>query len=387
MNEQQRRADKVERKQGLNSQSIGLLPVLLLMFLSNFYPYRLSFLIAVFICAGSIILFRGLFKDRVYLFMLLPASATLVLYSVFFYSILESILYNYSPLITEWLLVAVLSVLSSFRRLIIKYVRKSSHPVMKHAQLRTSLTEYFYVAQIVQNLYTLHFFILLFYVIFFEAYRSVKVDYFLYHGAPFIIGMTVILFEQVRLSVMKRRLQREKWLPVLNGRGKVIGRIAYSVTFSSGVKYCHPVVRVAVVHHEMLYLIQRADDSPVSPGMLDYPFLGYVAFKRTMRQTLQELMGMFMPWSLLKPRFLVRYLFENEKVSSLVSFYAITLRTEDKLAKYVKQKNGKWWTKKQIDENLGKGIFSEYFEKEYPYLQNTVLLAEQFNNSIIQTVK
>ena len=44
----------------------------------------------------------------------------------------------------------------------------------------------------------------------------------------------------------------------------------------------------------------------------------------------------------------------------------------------IKQPNGKLWTSKQIEENLGSGVFSEYFEQEFAYLQNTVLLAENF---------
>ncbi|MDR2763465.1 MAG: hypothetical protein LBB90_00360 [Tannerella sp.] len=366
------------RKQGLNSQAMGLSPLLLLMVLSVLYPYRISFVITLVICTGSLVLFGYLSGKKVFLFMLLPVAITLVLYSIFFYSSLESALYNYTPLITEWLLVMVLSLLSTFRRIILWRVRKSKHPVKKQAQFRTALTEYFHVAQIVQNLYTLHFFALLFYILFFEGIRMMRIERFLYHQAPFVIGLMIILYEQVRLYLLQKRLQEEKWLPVLNGEGKVIGRIAYSVSLGSNAKHCHPVVRVAVICRGMLYLTRRAADSPVSPGALDYPFLGYVLFKRTLEQTIKELVGRIMPWNLLNLHFLVRYLFQDEKVCSLVSLYATALKSEDEFAKYLGPTNGKLWTKKQIEENLGKGIFSKYFEKEYPYLQNTVLLAEEY---------
>jgi hypothetical protein len=375
MNEQ-RNTKHAALQQGLDSQSVGLLPVLLLMLLSSFYPYRISFIVAVVCCAGSVLLFGSLFKDRVYVFMLLPVSLTLVFYSLFISSSLEPSLYNYTPLITEWLLVALLSLTGSFRRPIFKYVRKSKRPVLKYAQFRTALMEYFYVAQIVQNLYTLHFFILLFYVIF-EINLNVKVDRFLYHEAPFIIGMLVVIYEQVRLFIVKRRLRQEIWLPVLDVNGKVIGRIAYSVSLNSSAKYRHPVVRVAVVCRGMLYLTRNAAGSPVSPGTLDYPFLGYVMFKRTLEQTLKELIGRYMPGDLLNPRFLIRYLFENKNVCSLVSLYVATLKSEEDFKKYIRHTDGKLWTKKQIEANLHKGVFSEYFEKEYACLQHTVLLSEE----------
>lgn len=374
-------------KQGLSSQASGLLPLLLLMALSALYPNRISFVFTAVICTGCLVLFCCLWRKNIFLFMLLPVAAALVLYSVFFYSGLESALYSYTPLITEWLLVVTLSLLGTFRRIILRQIRKPGHPVKKQAHFRTAVAEYFHVAQIVQNLYTLHFFALLFYIILFESRRVTEVEHFLYHQAPFVIGLLIIVYEQVRLYLVQKHLQQEKWLPVLDDKGKVIGRIAYSVSIGSSAKHCHPVVRVAVVCRGMIYLTERAPDSPVSPGALDCPILGYVPFRRTPEQTIRDLAGRIMPRRLLNLHFLVRYLFQDGNVRSLVSLYATTLKSEDEFVKYIGPANGKLWTKKQIEDNLGKGVFSKYFEEEYPYLQNTVLLAEDiqsFNNSIIQ---
>ncbi|MDR2137941.1 MAG: hypothetical protein LBP50_00045 [Tannerella sp.] len=365
-------------KQGLNSQATGLSPLLLMMVLSVLYPSRISFVFTLVICTGCLVLFRYLSGKNVFLFMLLPVAITLILYSVFFYSALEPVLYMYTPLITEWLLVMVLSLLSTFRRSILRRIRPSGHPVKKQAQFRTALTEYFHVAQTVQNLYTLHFFALLFYIIFFEFNRIAGIDRFLYHQAPLLIGLMIISYEQVRLYMVKKRLEQEKWLPVLNSEGRVIGRIAYSVSLGSNAKHCHPVVRVAVVWRGMIYLTRRAADSPVSPGALDYPFRNYILFRRTPEQTIKELVERIMPWNQLNLHFLIRYPFQGGKVCSMVSLYAATMKSEDEFVKYIGKMNGKLWTRKQIEENLGKGVFSAYFEQEYPYLQNTVLLAEEY---------
>jgi hypothetical protein len=47
------------------------------------------------------------------------------------------------------------------------------------------------------------------------------------------------------------------------------------------------------------------------------------------------------------------------------------------MSEYVRE-GGKLWLTAQIEENLSKGVFSGYFEKEFPYLQNTILFAENF---------
>lgn len=58
-----------------------------------------------------------------------------------------------------------------------------------------------------------------------------------------------------------------------------------------------------------------------------------------------------------------------------IHLHVVCVRSEEELGQFGLS-GGKLWTSKQIEENLGSGIFSEYFEQEFPYLQNTVLLAE-----------
>jgi hypothetical protein len=365
-------------KNGLNCQTAGLLPLLALMLLSRYFPFQMSSVIAIFLCTCSLLLYGVLARRKTYILMLLPASFALILYSIFIRSGMELIMYNYTPLVIAWLLVVALSLVSIFRRFILKYIRDAKHPVMKTPEFRAALTEYFYVAQIVQNMYTLYFFVLLYYIIFLEGHRSMPVDRFLYHDAPFVFGTVAVLYELVRLTLLTQRLANEVWLPVINPAGKVIGRIAWSVSSCSNARYCHPVVRLAVVCQGMIYLAPRTTGSPFLQGTLDYPVFGYVKFRRTLEQTVKELAGRFMPWNLMNLRFLVRYTFRNEKVHTMVSLYVALLESEDEFSRYIRPVNGKWWTCRQIEENLHKGIFSEYFEQEYPYLQNTVLLAEGF---------
>ena len=123
---------------------------------------------------------------------------------------------------------------------------------------------------------------------------------------------------------------------------------------------------MAVIYQGMLYLVNRGKKSFVSPDTIDYPFYSYVLFRHSIESTVRETMGGLGEKEDVMPRFLIRYTFENEKVRS------------EKVMDQIKQPNGKLWTSKQIEENLGSGVFSEYFEQEFAYLQNTVLLAENF---------
>ena len=127
----------------------------------------------------------------------------------------------------------------------------------------------------------------------------------------------------------------------------------------------------------MLYLVTRGKKAFVSPDTIDYPYYSYVLFRHSIESTVRETIGELGEKEDMMPRFLIRYTFENEKVKHLVNLYVICVRSEE-IMNQIKQPNGKLWTTKQIEANLGSGVFSEYFEQEFDYLQNTVLLAENF---------
>lgn len=364
-------------KKGLDNQAIGLLPLLIFMFLDNYFSYLLSFIIGVTFCFVSIFLFQVLIKDKVYLFLLLPSAITLVLYSGFLCLKLEPVLFIYSPLITEILLVVVLAVLGFAKRSILRKIRATEQSTYKRTLIRTTLNEFFFVAQLIQNLFTLHLFIILVYSILPDTMQNVRTERFLYRELGVLIGVLLILYEQIRISMMQGSLKKEMWLPVLSDGGKVIGCIARSVSRSLPKKYYHPVVRVAVIYQGMLYLSKRSKDAFVSPATVDYPFTNYVLFKHSIQSTVNETIGSLSAEKEITPRFLIRYTFENEKVKHLVSLYVVCIRTEEQMNQ-IKKPGGKLWTTKQIEENLESGVFSEYFEQEFAYLQNTVLLAENY---------
>lgn len=364
-------------KRGLDNQAIGLLPLLLFMFLDNYFSYLLSFIIGVTFCFVCIFLYQVLSKDKVYQFLLLPAATTLVLYSVFLCLRLEPVLYIYSPLITEVLLVVVLAIVGFAKRSILHRLRTSKHPTYKRTMMRTTLNEFFFVAQLIQNIFTLHLFIILVYSILPDTMQNVRMERFLYRELGVVLGVLLIIYEKIRISMMQGSLKKEMWLPVLNDNGKVIGCIARSVSRSLPKKYYHPVVRVAVIYQGMLYLVQRSKSAFISPEAIDYPFYSYVLFRHSIDSTVHEAIGPLNEKNDVTPRFLIRYTFENERVKHQVNLYVVCVRTEEEM-NAIKQSGGKLWTSKQIEQNLNAGVFSEYFEQEFAYVQNTVLLAENY---------
>lgn len=357
----------------MSNQSIGLIPLLVAMILDNYFTYVIPFLVCTTLCALGFLLLFVFRKDVIYQFLLIPTTLTLLLYSIFFLFNLHSILETYSILIAETLLVVVLAFFGFTKRTVLAKVRNSVVSAHRGTLIRTSLNEAYFMGQITQNLFTFHLFFILMYIHMPESARSTGVEHFLYRYLPIIIGLFILIYGQIRTQMMYGGLRKEVWLPVLNEKGQIIGSIARSVSRSSKKKYYHPIIRVAVVYNGMLYLRKRKKDEYVSPDLLDYPYQRYIRFRQSIESALHETFGKLAEDKSIEPRLMIRHTFENEHVKHLVNLYVVCLRTEEQLKHFT---GGKLWTPKQIEDNLGAGIFSEYFEHEFSYLQTTVLLAE-----------
>lgn len=366
-------------KKNLDNQAIGLLPLILFMFLDNFFPYMPSFVMANVFFLFCFFLYWRLRKHHIYQFMLLPTIFTFMAYAVFFLFLrVQPMLFRHSPLVVEVLLVVILVVFGFSRVHVLRGVRQSSRPAYQRLFLLTTLNEAFFIGQLAQVFYTLHLFcVLLYSVMPSDLHQNLVAERLLYRELPWLIGLLIIFYEQVRVFWVQGSLEKEMWLPVLNDEEKVVGCIARSISRALPKKYYHPVIRVAVVYNGMLYLTKRSSRDFVSPNSLDHPLRSYLLFKRSYTSMLRALMGTLADDRTIEPHCLVRYTFENERVKHLVHLYTIRLANERQLAELA-QERGKLWTVKQIEENLGKSVFSSYFEKEFAYLQNTVLLAEKY---------
>ena len=361
----------VKARRILNNQAIGVSPLLLSMILDLYVSHVLSFVVGLLLTLSLLGVFHLFVKKDIYQFLLLPVLATYICYSVFLFFDIAATLDVYSPLIGEVLLVSILGFAGFFKRSLLSRIRNLQRP--HQVLFRITLTEAFFVAEILQTLYTLYLFALLLYTHLPEAsFREAGFVRIFYHYAGALIGISVICYEEIRLYLMHRKLKTEIWLPVLNNKGRVVGKAPYSEGKKARRKYCHPVVRIAVVYKGMLYLSKRAGDAVVSADLLDHPFHRHVLFHHSTDGTVQDSIGQLREDASCKPHYMIHYTFKNDKVNQLVYLYAISLQTEEQLQSLA---GGKLWTSAQIMANLDANIFSEYFCKEFSYLQNTVLLA------------
>lgn len=276
-------------------------------------------------------------------------------------------------LLSEIVLLIFLWFFNTFRSKIIRrYLRFESTYTKKKKTI--SLNELFYVIRICWNTLFLHLIIAFVYFIIPLSYHSTQLDTFVYQYLGIILTVIVIAYEHVRLSIIRKQLNEEEWLPVTNETGRIIGKIAKSVSVNSGNKLLHPIVRIALVYKGKLFLSERPETFLVETGKYDHPFEEHLKFN----QTLDDVVGELIPDSLdqIKTRFVFKYVFKNKAVNRLVYLYTVAVHNKEPLHS-LNLPQGKIWGEKQIEENLGKGTFSDLFEKEYEILKSTILLAEK----------
>ena len=158
----------------------------------------------------------------------------------------------------------------------------------------------------------------------------------------------------------------EEIFPIVDETGTVVGR-ATRGECHSGSKLLHPVVHLHVFDRQgRLYLQRRPDWKDIQPGKWDTAVGGHVDYgediESALRREAREELGI----TDFEPEALAKYVFESDRERELVNAFKCEIsyspRPSDELD------GGRFWTRHDIIANIGKGIFTPNFEKEYSAL-------------------
>jgi isopentenyldiphosphate isomerase/intracellular septation protein A len=186
---------------------------------------------------------------------------------------------------------------------------------------------------------------------------------FISGGLFYILVGAYFIFEFIKARIMKNKLNKEEWLPLLNEKGEVTGKAPRSVCHSDK-KYLHPVVHLHVFNSKGEVFLQKRPMNKIQPGKWDTAVGGHIAFGENIETGLQReaLEELGIKDLMIKP--LANYIWESEIEREFVFCFmtdyneAITINKEE-LA------DGRFWSDSEIKSNLGKGIFTPNFEVEY----------------------
>lgn len=242
-------------------------------------------------------------------------------------------------------------------------------------QLENNLREFYFISKFILVFMLLHVFL------FGLSIHYPYIDDRAFHRNFDIFEVSLlivfVIYELARINKICKLLELEDFLPIVNKDGIVIGKVARSISFTkSDYKEMHPVVRVHFIYNESVLMFR--DEGLFSDGTWDCALNEHVLYNETMDNTLLRVASSMFGLKDFKPHFLLKHVVDKElEIQYILLYYT----TQIESAQLVNPDSGhlKYWPVWQIEENLGKGVFSQAFEIEYEYLKNTVFIAEKFS--------
>jgi len=178
--------------------------------------------------------------------------------------------------------------------------------------------------------------------------------------------------EFIRNRMLVKKQGREELLPVVDEKGKVLGKAPRSMFHFQNEKLLHPVVHLHYFNSKgELYLQYRPMHKKVQPGKWDTAVGGHVTYGENigdalLRETAEEI-GIK---GELKINLFEQYIWETEVERELVFLFTTT---SDQLPRPDRKEldGGRFWKVAEIRKSLGKGVFTPNFELEFKKLSRS----------------
>lgn len=202
---------------------------------------------------------------------------------------------------------------------------------------------------------------------------QVKIYHQLLQSVYLGVLLFFIVYEILRVEIIRSRLLREEWLPVVNNQGKIIGSIQHTISLNDEKKYQHPVARILFVDKGMILLSRKADSYGKQTAFWDTTLSTHVVMEETIEQCVARTVKKKLDINDFKYMFLSNYTVECADEIQYSFLFVSCMISEYKLSERF-QEEAKWWTQAQIEENLDAGIFTDSFKTEYDLLKRSGLL-------------
>ena len=278
----------------------------------------------------------------------------------------NDIFFKLKPGLIELILVAILGV-SAFSSLNIvelmgqRYMKGVKFNDYQVAQMRKNLKALFYI-------FSVHT-VLVFYSTF---YMSKEAWAFISGGLFYILFGVYFVIEMFRQKRRQKHFRNEEWVPVVDMEGKVISQVPRSKVHN-GSKLLHPVVHLHVLNKHSLLLQRRSKNKEIEPGKWDMTVGGHISSGENLEQALKK--EAFEEIGLVKftADFIKVYKWESELESELV--YLFTTNDCDNYRLNSDELDElRFWNIEQIEDQLGKGVFTPNFEYEYFLLKENKII-------------
>ena len=158
--------------------------------------------------------------------------------------------------------------------------------------------------------------------------------------------------------------EKEELFPVVDEEGNVLDAVTRS-TAHGGSMILHPVVHLHVFNSQgQLYLQKRPHWKDIQPDKWDTACGGHIDLGENVEQALHREVREELGITKFQPKSLGHYVFESDKERELVYVHT-TVYDGPVNPDRQELDGGRFWTSQEIEDNIGKGVFTPNFENEY----------------------
>jgi isopentenyldiphosphate isomerase len=212
--------------------------------------------------------------------------------------------------------------------------------------------------------------ILVFYSTFFMSKEAWA---FISGGLFYILFGVYFLVELFRQKRKQKALKKEEWVPLVDENGKVTGQAPRSQVHN-GSKLLHPVVHMQVLNRNKAILLQKRPETKlIQPGKWDTAVGGHISSGENLEQALQKEAWEEIGLKNFSAKLLQVYKWESEVEAELVYLF-VTHDFKNYSVHSDEVVEARFWTKNQIENQLGQQVFTPNFEHEFQLLKEKGLI-------------
>jgi len=352
-------------KESFFNPILHFLPLIVFLVVDDFcgmsVAWKVSFPLALILLVYVYVVYNRIFSWHV-LFTLMFVGVSVIAGLVRYLTVFK----GEDEIVAEFVLLVFLLLAVLFRKKIQKAVLKLIPDVIPMSNNFEELYRVIWV----------FLFVLLLYVSSFLIIQVTAESILLYQHMLQYVYVSVVLFlavyEVLRVQIIRAKLLREEWWPIVNNQGKIIGSIQHITSLNDEKKYLHPVIRVLVVDKGMVLLQRRSDDSLIFSGLWDTAISNHVKMGETIEHCVDRASEACLLGGM-KCMYLANYTIELDKENHY-AFLFVSCQQSEVTFNSNHSPQLKWWTQQQIEENLEVGIFTDNFRIEFELLQRSGLL-------------
>ena len=359
----------MQPKNLIKSFTIGFIPLLVFIFADELFGTEIGLVVAVGV--GLLELGYHYFRYRQVEKFVLFDTGLIVVLGVISISLHDEIYFKLKPALIEGILLVLLGIHAFSKKPILlmlgrRYLKDVKINAAQEKQIRKMSMVLFVIVLIHISLVT------------YSAYYMSKEAWAFISGGLFYIIFGIIFVGQlVYVRFIKKPGPKfnaqpgEEWFDLVTPEGKVIGKAPRSAVHGNP-QLLHPVVHLHIFNRNgQLYLQKRSKMKDVQPGKWDTAVGGHVnagediitALRRESEEELGIKKDNFQPLY----RYVMRNDFESELVHTFRLVYSGPFRINREEIDF-----GRFWSFREIERNIGKGVFTPNFEEEFRMLDKVL---------------